>query len=187
MSSPSEIKKGVVLLLHGDPWVVTEFQHINPGKGAAFVRTRVKNVKTGKTLEQTIKMSESVELVEVEYRNMQYLYHDATGYTFMDSGTYEQYTMNDEAVAEQGKYLRESLEVVLAMYEGQPIALQLPKKMTFKIAETMPAVKGDTAGGNVTKDAKTDGGFTVRVPLFIKEGEEVIVNTDTGEYVERST
>ena len=175
-----------MLLLNGDPWVVTEFQHINPGKGAAFVRTRVKNVKTGRTLEQTFKMSESVSLVEVEYSNMQYLYHDATGYTFMDSNTYEQHTMNDEEVGDQGKYLREGLEAVVAMYEGRPIALQLPKKMTFKITETMPAVKGDTASGNVTKDANTEGGFTVQVPLFIKEGEEVMVNTDRGEYVERA-
>lgn len=186
MSSPSEIKKGSVLLLNNEPWVVTEFQHINPGKGAAFVRTRIKNVRTGKTLEATYKVSESIDLVEVEYRNMQYLYHDATGYTFMDMGSYEQSTMSDNEVGEQGKYLREGLEVVLAMYEGRPIALQLPKKMTFKVVETMPAVKGDTASGNVTKDAKTDGGFTVRVPLFIKEGEGVIVNTDTGEYVERA-
>jgi elongation factor P len=186
MSSPSDIKKGVVVLQNGEPWIVTEFQHINPGKGAAFVRTRIKNARTGRTLEMTYKVSETIELVEVEYRNMQYLYHDATGFTFMDSGSYEQFTMNDEDVGEQGKYLREGLEVVLTMYEGRPIALQLPKKMNFKIKETMPAVKGDTAGGNVTKDATTDAGFVVQVPLFIKEGEEVVVNTDTGEYVERA-
>jgi len=186
MGSPSDIKKGVVVLQNGDPWVVTEFQHINPGKGAAFVRTRIKNLKSGRTLEQTFKMSETIDVVDVEYRNMQYLYHDATGYTFMDSGTYEQFNMSDDIVGEQGKYLTESLEVTLTMYEGQPIAIQLPRKMSFKIVETMPAVKGDTAGGNVTKEAKTDGGFIVHVPIFLKEGENVIVNTDTGEYVERA-
>jgi elongation factor P len=186
MSSPSEIKKGVVVLQNDEPWVVTEFQHINPGKGAAFVRTRIKNVRSGKTLEQTFKMSETINLVEVDYKSMQYLYHDATGYTFMDSGTYDQCTMSDEDVGEQGKYLREGLEVVLAMYDNRPIAIQLPKKMKFKITETIPAVKGDTTSGNVTKEAKTDGGFMTQVPLFIKEGEEVIINTDTGEYVERA-
>lgn len=186
MSSPSEIKKGVVILQNGEPWVVTEFQHINPGKGAAFVRTRIKNAKTGKTLEATYKVSETITIVEMEYRNMQYLYHDATGYTFMDNATYEQSTMSDEDVGDQGKYLKEGLEVMLSMYEGQPIAMQLPKKMTFKIIETMPAVKGDTASGNVTKEAKVDAGFTVRVPIFMKEGENIIVNTDTGEYVERA-
>jgi len=186
MASPSEIKKGSVILQNNEPWIVTEFQHINPGKGAAFVRTRIKNAKTGRTLEQTYKVSETITLVDIEYRNMQYLYHDATGYTFMDNASYEQFTMNDEDVAEQGQYLKEGLEVTLSMYEGRPIAMQLPRKMTFKIIETMPAVKGDTASGNVQKDAKVDAGFMIRVPIFINQGEDVIVNTDTGEYVERA-
>ena len=186
MASPSEIKKGIVILQNNDPWVVTEFQHINPGKGAAFVRTRIKNLKNGRTLEMTYKVSESIDIVEVEYRNMQYLYHDATGYTFMDSGTYEQFTMAEDVVGDQGQYLKEGMEVTLTMYEGQPIALQLPRKMTFKIVETAPAVKGDTASGNVTKEAKVDAGFIIHVPIFVQEGEEVIVNTDTGEYVERA-
>jgi elongation factor P len=186
MSSPSEIKKGIVVLQNGEPWVVTEFQHINPGKGAAFVRTRIKNLKSGRTLEQTYKMSESIDVVEVEYRNMQYLYHDATGYTFMDNSSYEQATMDDEAVGDQGKYLKEGLELTVTMYDGRPIALQLPRKMNFKVTETMPAVKGDTASGNVTKEAKVDAGFIVHVPIFIKEGEEIVVNTDNGEYVERA-
>jgi len=186
MASPNDIKKGVVLLHNGTPWVVTEFQHINPGKGAAFVRTRIKDLASGRTLEQTYKVSESIDLVDVEYKNVQYLYQDATGYTFMDNTNYEQVTMDESAVGEQGQYLREGLEVTLTMYQEKPIALQLPKKMAFKIAETMPAVAGNTASGNVTKEAKTDNGFIVHVPLFIKEGEEVIVNTDTGEYVERA-
>lgn len=186
MASPSEITKGSVIRENGELWVVTEFQHVNPGKGAAFVRTRVKNAKTGKTLEKTIKTSESVDLVEMEHRNVQYLYHDATGYTFMDNTNFEQVTMNDADVGEQGRYLKEGLEVVLDMHEGNPIALQLPRKMNFKIVETMPAVKGDTASGNVTKEAKVDAGFIVHVPIFLKEGEEIVVNTDTGEYVERA-
>ncbi len=186
MSSPSEIKKGVVILQNGDPWVVTEFQHINPGKGAAFVRTRIKNAKTGKTLETTFKMSETINLVEMEYRNMQYLYHDNTGYTFMDNATYDQLTMSDEEVGEDGKYLTEGMELMMSIYDGKAIAMQLPRKMKFKVVETMPAVKGDTASGNVTKEAKTNNGFTIRVPIFINEGEEVIVNTDDGSYVERA-
>jgi elongation factor P len=131
-------------------------------------------------------VSETIDIVDVEYRNMQYLFHDATGYTFMDSGTYEQFTMADDIVGDQGKYLQESLEVTLTMYEGQPIAIQLPRKMNFKIVETMPAVKGDTASGNVTKEAKVDAGFIVHVPIFLKEGELIVVNTDTGDYVERA-
>ena len=185
MSSPSEIKKGIVVLHNGDPWVVTEFQHINPGKGAAFVRCRIKNVKSGKTLEQTYKVSETIEIVEVEYRTMQYLYKDDTGYHFMDPDSYEQHSMPGEEVGDQGKFLQDGMNVIVSMYEGKPIALQLPKKMKFKIVQTEPAVQGNTSGG-VTKEATTEAGFTIRVPIFMKEGEEVIVNTDTGEYVERA-
>src|SRR5512133_603577 len=186
MASPNEIKKGFVMLFNNDPWVVTEFAHINPGKGAAFVRCRIKNIRDGRTLEQTIKVSESITIVEVEYKNMQYLYRDDMGYHFMDPNTYEQYSMDASSVGDQGKYLQDGMTIMLSFYEGVPIALQVPKKMTFTITETMPAVKGDTAGGNVTKEATTDAGFTIRVPIFLNQGEKVIVNTDTGEYVERA-
>jgi elongation factor P len=186
MASTSEIKKGVVIRDPQGLWVVNEFQHVNPGKGAAFVRTRIKNIQTGKVLEVTYKTSESVDLVDVEHRRMQYLYHDATGYTFMDQGTYEQMTMSDEDVGEQGKYLREGMEVNMSTFEGRAIALELPRKMTFKVVTTMDAVAGNTASGNVQKDAELEGGIMTRVPLFIKEGEEVIINTETGEYVERA-
>ncbi len=186
MASTSEIKKGVVIIQNGELWIVTEFQHVNPGKGAAFVRTRIKNAKTGKTLETTFKTSENIEMADLEYHTMSYLYHDATGYTFMDSKSYEQVTMSDEDVGDQAKYLREGLEVNISIHDGVAIALQVPRKMNFVIAETMPAVKGDTASGNVTKEAKTDNGFEVQVPLFINQGDTVVINTETGEYVERA-
>jgi elongation factor P len=186
MSSPNEIKKGIVVRKDNELWVVTEFQHINPGKGAAFVRARIKNVKTDRSLEVTWKVSETIEIVEMEYRSMQYLYHDTAGYNFMDAESYEQFAMADTDIGEQGKYLQDGMTITMAVYEGRPIAMQLPKKMKFKIAETMPAVKGDTASGNVTKEAKVDAGFMIQVPIFIVEGEEVVVNTDTGEYVERA-
>lgn len=186
MGSPNEIKKSAVIIQNGELWIVTEFQRVNPGKGAAFVRTRIKNAKTGKTLETTYKTSESIDFADLEYHNMSYLYHEASGYIFMDSKSYEQVTMSDEEVGDQVKYLKEGLEVTISLHDSKPIALQLPKKMTFKIAETTPAVKGDTASGNVTKEAKTDNGFLVQVPLFINQDDEVIINTDTGEYVERA-
>ncbi len=187
MASTSEIKKGIVIRDPQGLWVVVEFQHVNPGKGSAFVRTRIKNVQTGKMLEVTYKTSESIEIVDVEHRRMQYLYHDATGYTFMDNVSYDQVTMSDEDVGEQGKYLRDGMEVNLSTFEGRPVALELPRKMTFKVTEAMSAVAGNTAsGGNLTKEVTLEGGMTVRVPLFIKQGEEVIVNTETGEYVERA-
>ncbi len=186
MGSPSDIKKGAVLIQNTELWIVTEFQHVNPGKGAAFVRTRIKNVKTGKTLETTYKTSESVEFADLEYHTMSYLFHDGTGYTFMDAKSYEQYTMADEDVGDMAKYLREGLEVMISVHENLPVAIQFPKKMTFTIVETMPAVKGDTASGNVTKEAKTENGFMVQVPLFVNQGDQVIINTDTCEYVERA-
>jgi len=186
MASISEIKKGVVIQDPQGLWLVVEFQHVNPGKGSAFVRTRIKNLQTGKVLEVTYKTSESVTLVDVEHRRMQYLYHDNTGYVFMDNSSYEQVTMSDDEVGEQGKFLREGMEVSVSTFEERPIALELPRKMTFKIATTMSAVAGNTASGNVTKEATLEGGVNIQVPLFIKEGEEVIVNTETGEYVERA-
>ena len=187
MASPSDIKKGVVIKNDQGLWLVVEFQHINPGKGAAFVRSRQKNLQTGKVLEVTNKTSESVEIVEVEHRNMQYLYHDATGYTFMDNASYEQVTMPDDEVGDAGKYLREGLEVHIATYEGRPLNVEIPRKMAFKVVEAMDAVAGNTvSGGNMFKEAAVDGGIKVMVPLFIKSGEEIIVNTETGEYVERA-
>lgn len=187
MSSPSEIKKGIVLRDPQGLWLVVEFQHINPGKGAAFVRTRIKNLQTGKVLETTYKTSETIEIVEVEHRTMQYLYHDATGFTFMDNGSYEQVTMSDEEVGDQGKYLGEGLQVHIVTFEGRPLTVELPRKMAFKITQTMDTVSGNTvSGGNMFKEAELVGGMKVMVPLFIKQGEEVIVNTDTGEYVERA-
>ncbi|MBP9747440.1 elongation factor P [Patescibacteria group bacterium] len=187
MASPSDIKKGVVVKNDQGLWLIVEFQHINPGKGAAFVRSRQKNLQTGKVLEVTNKTSESIDIVEVEHRNMQYLFHDATGYTFMDNGSYEQYTMPDDEVGPQSKYLREGLEVHTSLYDNRLIAIEIPRKMTFKVVEAPEAVAGNTAsGGNMMKDAIIDGGISVRVPLFIKTGEMIIVNTETDEYVERA-
>ena len=187
MASTSDIKKGVVIQDPQGLWVVNEFQHINPGKGAAFVRTRIKNLQTGKTLETTYKTSETITLVDVEHRRMQYLFNDATGYTFMDKDTYDQVSMSDADVGADGKYLRDGMDINVTTYEGQPIALELPRKMTFKVTEAMDASSGNTvSGGNMTKEVTVDGGIKVHVPLFIKQGEDIIINTENGEYVERA-
>ncbi len=187
MASTSEIKKGVVLRDAQGLWLVVDFQHVNPGKGAAFVRTRMKNLQNGKVLETTFKTSESVDIVEVEHRRMQYLYHDAIGFTFMDQESYEQVSMSDDEVGEQGKYLRDGMEVNISTFEGKPVSLELPRKMTFKVAEAMEVTAGNTAsGGNLTKEIVLEGGIRVQAPMFIKQGEHVIVNTETGEYVERA-
>lgn len=187
MASTSDIKKGIVIRDPQGLWVVVEFQHVNPGKGAAFVRTRMKNIQTGKVLEVTYKTSESIDVVEVEHRNMQYLYKDATGYTFMDNASYEQFALSEDIIGDQAKYLREGLEVHTVVYEDRPIAIELPRKMTFKVTEAQEAVAGNTvSGGNMFKEVELEGGLKVMAPLFIKRGEEIVVNTDNGEYVERA-
>ena len=186
MSSVNEISKGIVIKKDGELCLVTDFQHVNPGKGAAFVRTRLQNIKSGKTVEVTLKSNESVEIVEVEKRRMQYLYGNNTMFTFMDSASFEQLEINESLLGDKKSYLKEGVEVFVAVYEGAPVAGELPKKITYKVTEAMPGVRGDSAGGNVTKEVTLETGLKIQAPLFIKEGEEVIVNTETWEYVERA-
>jgi elongation factor P len=166
--------------------VVTESQHINPGKGSAFVRAKLKNVQTGKTVENTFKVGESVDVIDLDRTTMQYLYKDANNYYFMDNASYEQMGLSVDLLGEKGQYLKEGQEVSVLMYEGRALSVDLPKKLTFKIVEAMPAVKGDTASGRVTKECTLETGMKLQVPLFIEQGGLIIVNTETGEYVERA-
>lgn len=186
MANTSDIRKGVVIRGPNDLFVVTEFQHINPGKGAAFTRTRMKSLGSGKVIEITYKTSESVDIVEVQFQTMQYLYKTGENYAFMNMTTYEQIEMNNDFVGEDGKYLKEGLDVIVGMHEGRPVSIQLPKKIQYKVVEAPPAVKGDSASGNVTKEIVLDNGLKIQAPIFIKEGEEVLVNTETGEYSTRA-
>lgn len=186
METTADISKDVVISFKNDLYVVTEFQKISPGKGSAFVRTKLKNIRTGKVLENTFKDGEAIDIVEVEKKRMQYLYKDAHGYAFMDNHTYEQVTMSEEMVGEKASFLKEGLEVMIVTHEGLPLNLELPKKITFKVVEAAPGVKGDTASGNVTKEVTLENGTKIRTPLFVKEGEEVVINSETGNYVERA-
>lgn len=181
----NEISKGIVIKKDGELYFITDFQHVNPGKGAAFVRTRLRNVRSGKTLEATFKANEDIEIAEVERRRMQYLYGSDGLFTFMDNDNYEQLEINEAILGDRAAYLKEGMEVFVAVYEGAPVAVELPRKANYKVASSPPGVRGDTAGGNVTKEAILENGLKVQVPLFIKEGEEVVINTETGEYVER--
>jgi elongation factor P len=187
MSSPNEIKKGSILNRGGELWLVIDFQRVSPGKGSSFVRTRMKNLMTGKVKEENLKASESVDFVDVQYKKMQYLYSDGNLYTFMDNSTYEQVAMAKGDIEEAVGYLKEGIEVTVVMREGNALTIELPQKIQYKVVYTEPAVKGDTASGNVLKDAKMDNGLVVRVPVFINEGDEILVSTQTGEYVERVT
>ncbi|NBS41274.1 elongation factor P [bacterium] len=185
MPSPNELKKGTVIRYDGNLWAVVEFQRVSPGKGSSFVRTRIKNMTTGKIVENNFKSSETLEFEDVQYKKMQYLFNDGTLYTFMDNQTYEQVQMGRDDIGDDVKYMKEGLEVTIVMHEDKALTIQLPMKVQYKITETEPAVKGDTASGNVLKDAVTDTGLTIRVPIFVAEGDEVMVATEDGSYVER--
>lgn len=186
MADTSDIKKDIVIMFKDAPHTVVDFQHVNPGKGSAFVRTRLKNVQTGKVFEQTYKSGEGIELVDIERTTMQFLYKDADNFYFMDNKSFEQIGISASTVGEKGQYLKEGMEAMVALHEGVALNLELPKKLTYKVTQADPGVKGDTASGRVTKEVTLETGMKLAVPLFIKEGDLVVVNSETGEYVERA-
>ncbi len=180
----SDFKKGLAIRYNGETYVVISYQFVNPGKGSAFSRVKLKNAKTLKVIEVTFKSNETIEEANMEYRKCQYSYFDGTDYNFMDNQNFEQFTMPAAIVGESSDYLMEGGDVVIVFVDHAPVALQLPPKMEFKITEAPPGEKGDTATGG-TKQATIETGAKVAVPLFIKEGDKIRVNTETGEYVER--
>jgi elongation factor P len=185
MASTQDIKKGVVILFRGEPHLVVEFEHIMPGKGSAFVRTKLKGLRSGKVLENTFKVGEKIDLVELEKRKVQYLYTSNNKFFFMDNATYEQFEIDQEILSGFEKYLKEGLEITLLFSDGVPVTCEFPKKINYKVIEAAPGVRGDTASGRVTKEITLENGLKIRAPIFIKEGDEIVVSTETGEYVER--
>lgn len=186
MATTASIKKSMVILHNNEPHVVVDFQHVSPGKGAAFSRVRMKQVKTGKLLEVTYKADEEVPYVDLARTRMQFLYQDEGAGYFMDQNTFETVMIDKGVLGEASEFLKEGMEIMAMVYEGSPIAVELPIKVAYKVTQTEDAVKGDTASGGVTKEATIETGRMIRVPMFIKQGEMVIVNTETGEYVERA-
>lgn len=186
MGDTSDLKKDTFIKWNDAICVVTESTHVNPGKGSAFVRARLKNVQTGKTIEHTWKVGESVDVVDLDRRTVQYTYKDANNYNFMDNESFEELSISADTLGDKGIYLKDGQVISVLSYEGIPLSVDLPKKLTFKVTESMPAVKGDTAGGRVTKEVTLETGMKLAVPMFIEQGESVIVNTDSGEYVERA-
>lgn len=182
MGDTTDIRKGVIIRHNNDLFVVTFAQFVNPGKGVAFTKTKMKGISSGKTVEVTYKSGESVDVVSVEYKNIQYLYKNGNFFSFMDNATYETAEVDADIIGDDAKYLKEGLEVVGVSYEGKVVAIQLPKKIQYTVKIAPPAVRGDTASGNVTKELVMDNGLIVYGPIFIKEGEEILVNTDTGDY-----
>jgi elongation factor P len=186
MASTTDIRKGVVIRQNNDLFVVVEFQHVNPGKGASFVRTRMKSLANGKVIENTYKTSETIDVVSVQFQTMQFLYKTGDNFALMNMNNYEQLEMDGDIVGNEAKFLKEGLEVIVGLYEDRPVSIQLPKKIQYKVVEAPPAVKGDSASGNVTKEVTLDNGLIIQAPIFIKQGEEIVVNTETGDYSARA-
>lgn len=185
MASPNDIRKGSVLNYENDLWVVVGFQRVSPGKGSSFVRTKMKSLSSGKVVENNFKSAENVTFETVGFKKMQYIFGDENTLTFMDGQTYEQVAIGRDVVGEDARFLKEGLDVTVIMHNEKAISMELPLKIEYTITDTEPAVKGDTASGNVMKDATMDNGLMVRVPIFIKIGDVIMVNTEAGDYVER--
>ena len=183
--SAFEVRPGNLLEYEGKLWRVLKKTHVKPGKGGAFVRTKIKNLISGRVLEETFRSGEKVGRPDLEEKNVQYLYLDSEGYCFMDNETYEQVFLSDEQVGDSKNYLQENINVSLLMYKGSPIGLDLPITVNLTVVETEPGVKGDTATG-ATKPAKLETGHVVNVPLFINEGDVLKIDTRTGDYLERA-
>ena len=181
----SDIKKGVKIMMDGQPYVVVDFQFVKPGKGQAFTRTKMKNLLTGGSLERNIRSGEKLEPADVEEKSMQYIYPDGEGYVFMNSHTGEQISMPSDAVGDDAGFLIDGAEVTVTLYRGNPVSLSLPAHIIVQVTQTEPGVKGDTAT-NVTKAATISTGAVVQVPLFVGEGEWIKVDTRNRSYLERS-
>jgi elongation factor P len=184
MHDLSEFKKGLKVMVDGQPYQVLDFQHVKPGKGNQFTRTKLRNLITGSNLERTFKSGEKFEEPDVVNREVTFLYQDEAGYNFMDQTSYEQLLITNQDMSDEKYYLVENLVVVIMFYNGKPIGVAVPNAVNLTVKETEPAVKGDRVTG-ATKKAKMQTDLEINVPLHIKEGDILRIDTRTGEYVER--
>ncbi|WP_110241344.1 elongation factor P [Nocardioides gilvus] len=184
MASTNDLKNGMVLNLEGQLWAVVEFQHVKPGKGPAFVRTKLKNVESGKSVDKTFNAGLKIETANVDKRTMQYLYNDGSSYVFMDNSTYDQIEITPEIVGDAKNFLLENQEAIVATNEGRVLFVELPASVELLIAETEPGLQGDRSTGG-TKPATLETGHVIQVPLFITSGEKVKVDTRDSGYLGR--
>ena len=184
MASTNDLKNGMVLNIDGQLWTVVEFQHVKPGKGPAFVRTKLKNVLSGKVVDKTFNAGVSVEVANMDKREMQYLYRDGTDWVFMDLSTYEQYTVSDSIVGENSKWMLENQEAIVAINEGAVLYVELPANVELLITYTEPGLQGDRSSAG-TKPATLETGAEIKVPLFIENNTRVKVDTRDGSYLGR--
>ena len=184
MITAGDFKNGITFELDGQIFQVEEFQHVKPGKGAAFVRTRLKNIITGATVEKTFSPTDKMPRAHIERKDMQYLYNDGDLYYFMDVETYEQTPLGADAIGDALKFIKENMTVKILSYKGNVFGIEPPTFVELEVTETEPGFKGDTATG-ATKPAVVETGASVKVPLFINQGDVIRIDTRTGEYLER--
>lgn len=185
MISVNDFKTGLSIEVDGDIFTVTDFQHVKPGKGAAFVRSKLKNLRNGNVVEKTFRAGETVARAMIENRQVQYLYNSGNDYTFMDNETYDQFELNKKQLEWELNFLKENMTVSIASYQGEIIGITLPNSVELAVTETEPGIKGNTATG-ATKNAKLETGLNVQVPLFINEGDVLVIDTREGKYVSRA-
>lgn len=184
MISVNDFKTGLTIEMDGHVWSVVEFMHVKPGKGSAFVRSKLKNLETGATIERTFRAGEKVPRARLEHRKMQYLYNDGESYYFMDEESFEQTSLSKEQLGDGIKYLLENMVIEVLLHGTRTIGVDLPNFVEMTLVETEPGVKGDTATG-ATKFATTETGAIVQVPLFLETGDRIRIDTRTGDYMER--
>ncbi|WP_096434703.1 elongation factor P [Alteribacter populi] len=185
MISVNDFKTGLTIEVDGGIWQVMDFQHVKPGKGAAFVRSKLRNLRNGNVQERTFRAGEKVSKAHMENRKMQYLYASGDTHTFMDNQSYEQLELPTEQIKDQLNYLKENMEVQVLTYHSETIGVDVPLSVELEVTETEPGIKGDTASGG-TKPATLETGLTVQVPFFINQGDVLIIDTRKGEYVSRA-
>tara|TARA_B100000953_G_C17870386_1_gene374634 strand:- start:16 stop:576 length:561 start_codon:yes stop_codon:yes gene_type:complete len=184
MASTSDFRNGLIINHKNNLWKIIEFLHVKPGKGGAFVRTKLKNIRTGQVVDETFRAGEKIETIRIEARNFNYLYNDGDLYYFMDNETFDQISLNNNQISEIKDFLIENTKITIAFNGDEPIEVRIPQHINLKIKQTDPGYKGDTAQGG-TKPAILETGLVVQVPLFIQEGEIIRIDTKDKRYIER--
>lgn len=185
MISVNDFKNGLTIQVDNDLWRIVEFQHVKPGKGSAFVRSTLKNLRTGAVQEKTFRSTEKVEKAQIDTKTMQYLYADGDSYVFMDTETYEQLTLPGDSIQDQLKYMKENMEVKIMMFGSETLGVDIPNTMDLEVTETEPGIRGNTSSGG-SKPATMETGLVVQVPFFVNVGDVLTINTQDGSYISRA-
>lgn len=183
MLAINDLKSGTYIVVDGEPFAITKHSFVKMGRGQGVMRTTLRNLKTGQTLDKTFKGADKVDQADISRSKANYLYQEGNEYHFMDQESYDQFFVIGEQLGESAQYLIENLGVDVLLFNGQPIGVEIPTKITYAVTQAPPGIRGDTAQGSVTKKVTLQNGLEVNVPLFISEGDQIVVNTDSGEYV----